>query len=123
MVANCGQLPAKITLIPNALVDDGWLDWAVIDTRMGVVGWTQLFGTVVSQGIGLNAEPPVKIGWIKHQRARRVRISLRRPSQVQVDGDLIGLVREVTFRVDPGVLVVRAPVVANLSPAHAVSAS
>src|SRR5699024_11624914 len=53
LVGNCGRLPGGITLLPDALVDDGILDIAAIDTRGGVAGWAQLFGEVVMQGLGV----------------------------------------------------------------------
>ncbi|MGH3588115.1 MAG: diacylglycerol/lipid kinase family protein, partial [Pseudonocardia sp.] len=52
MVGNCGRLPGGLTLLPDAIIDDGELDVAAIDTRGGLAGWAQLFGEVVAQGLG-----------------------------------------------------------------------
>ena len=40
LVANGGRLPAGITLLREARMDDGVLDVAVIDTVGGVAGWS-----------------------------------------------------------------------------------
>ncbi len=107
MIGNCGKLPGGLTLLPDAVIDDGVLDVAAVDTRGGVVGWAQLFGEVVMQGIGVRNDLPAKIGRIDHARARRVRVRVEGGEQAQVDGDVLGLAVELESRVDPGALVVR----------------
>lgn len=107
LIGNCGRLPGGITLLPDAVIDDGVLDLAAIDTRGGIVGWAQLFGEVVMQGIGLRNDLPAKIGRIDHTRARRVRVRVEGGEQAQVDGDPLGRAVELESRVDPGALVVR----------------
>jgi diacylglycerol kinase (ATP) len=107
MVGNCGRLPGGITLLPDAEVDDGWLDVGAIDTRGGLFGWTQLFGEVAMQRFGVRTELPNKIGRIDHARARRVRIRTREPQPLQVDGDVIGSATEVEATVELGALTVR----------------
>lgn len=107
LIGNCGRLPGGITLLPDAELDDGWLDIAAIDTRGGVAGWAQLFGEVVLQGVGVTPQLPAKIGRIDHARAREVHVTVAGGEYVQVDGDVIGQVTELSARVDPGALVVR----------------
>lgn len=109
MVGNCGRLPGGITLIPDAIIDDGIHDIAAIDTRGGLVGWAQLLGEVVMQGFGVSNDLPNKIGRIDHTRAKRVRLEVPEGEQVQVDGDVLGRARSVSTWVDPSALVVRAP--------------
>ncbi|MCC2336057.1 diacylglycerol/lipid kinase family protein [Cellulomonas wangsupingiae] len=107
LIGNCGKLPGGITLLPDAILDDGVLDIAAIDTRGGIAGWAQLFGEVVLQGVGVRNDLPAKMGRIDHSRARSVRIVVPGGEHVQVDGDIVGRASEVTARVDPGALVVR----------------
>ena len=38
MIGNCGRLPGGITLLPDAVLDDGWLDVGAIDTRARAAG-------------------------------------------------------------------------------------
>lgn len=109
MVGNCGRLPGGITLIPDAIIDDGIHDIAAIDTRGGLMGWVQLFGEVVMQGFGVSNDLPNKIGRIDHTRAKDVHLEVPEGEQVQVDGDVLGRARAVTTWVDPSALVVRAP--------------
>jgi diacylglycerol kinase family enzyme len=109
MVGNCGVLPGGITLIPDAVIDDGRLDVVAIDARAGLVGWVQLLGEVVMQGFGLRNDLPAKVGRIETTPARRVQVVVAGDGEhVQVDGDLLGRARSVTAWVEPGALVVRS---------------
>lgn len=107
LIGNCGRLPGGITLLPDAVLDDGWLDVAAIDTRGGVAGWAQLLGEVVLQGVGVRNQLPAKIGRIDHTRAREVHLSVAGGEYVQVDGDVLGQATELSARVEPAALVVR----------------
>ena len=108
MVGNCGLLPGNLTLLPQASIDDGVLDVAVIDTRIGMVGWTQLFGEVLWQGAGKRPKYAPRIGTIDCATATRVTIRTEAGQLAQVDGDPMGQVVELECRVDPGALLVRA---------------
>lgn len=109
MVGNCGKLPGGITLIPDAVIDDGLHDIAAVDTRGGIAGWVQLFGEVMLQGVGLQSLQTVKVGRIDHIQAREVSIEVEGGAAVQVDGDIVGRGRAVRTWVDPKALKVRAP--------------
>ncbi len=108
MVGNCGRLPGGVTLLPDAVIDDGELDVAAIDTRGGLAGWAQLLGEVVMQGAGVHHETRYKIGRIDHARAKHVTIHVDGGEHAQVDGDPMGRVVELETWVDPGALLVRA---------------
>ncbi len=107
LIGNCGRLPGGITLLPGAELDDGWLDIGAIDTRGGLVGWSQLFGEVAMQRFGIRTELPNRIGRIDHSRAKRIRVRSRDAQQIQVDGDLIGAAYELEARVDRLALIVK----------------
>jgi len=107
MIGNCGRLPGGITLLPGAVLDDGWLDVGAIDTRVGLLGWGQLFGEVALQRFGSRSRLPNKAGKIDHAQARVVRVRTREAQPIQVDGDIIGRAFEVAVRVDPLALTVR----------------
>jgi len=111
LIGNCGKLPGGITLLPDAILDDGWLDIAAIDTRGGIAGWAQLFGEVMLQGAGMRNDLPAKIGRIDHTRAQEVRVVVQGGEHVQVDGDIVGRVTELSARVDHAALVVRVAAV------------
>ena len=110
LVANCGRLPGGVVLFPDARLDDGWLDLAAIDTRGGIIGWADLLGKVLLQGLGIRRDPlPYSTGSIEFRRAQTVTIRTDRPEQVQVDGDLLGEASVVHARVQHAGLVVRTP--------------
>ncbi|MCL2091957.1 MAG: NAD(+)/NADH kinase [Micrococcales bacterium] len=109
MIGNCGRLPGGIVLLPDALLDDGLLDVAVVDTRGGLAGWAQLLGEVVLQGAGMRTALPAKIGRIDHAQARRIHLEVTGSATLQVDGDLVGDVTALTAWVGPGALLLRVP--------------
>lgn len=99
IVGNCGELTGGFRLMPDAIIDDGWLDVAVVAPR-GVVGWAAVVGSVFSRGrIG----HPV----VEHLRCRRIEVRAERPLQVQLDGDPAGTARVLRAEVQPGALLVR----------------
>jgi diacylglycerol kinase family enzyme len=108
LVGNCGRLPGGITLLPDAVIDDGELDVAAVDARGGLAGWAQLLGEVVMQRFGLRTTDLPKIGRIDHTRAKKARIRVEDGEQAQVDGDPIGRARVLETWVDPRALLVRA---------------
>lgn len=110
MVGNCGRLPGGITLIPDAIIDDGIHDIAAIDTRGGIAGWVQLFGEVVLQGFGVHSDLSTKVGRIDHTQAKTTVLTIPDGAQAQVDGDVIGRAKQVKTWVEPLALVVRAPI-------------
>jgi diacylglycerol kinase family enzyme len=107
LIGNCGKLPGGITLLPDAVLDDGWLDIGAIDTRVGPVGWGQLCGEVALQRFGVRSGLPNKAGKLDHARAKEMRVRARDPQQIQVDGDIIGSAYEIAARVEPLALTVR----------------
>jgi len=110
LIGNCGKLPGGITLLPDAVIDDGIHDVAAIDTRGGIAGWVQLFSEVVLQGWGMSNSAPAKVGRIDHTQARHVDITILEGTQAQVDGDIVGRAKSVRTWVDPKALTVRTPV-------------
>ena len=106
MVANCGKLPVGVTLLPDAKLDDGWLDLMAVDTRGGMIGWASFGGKIMLQGVGIRNEGDVS-SRIEYRRGRTMAIHTAQPEAVQADGDLVGLATSVFFRVQAGGLVVR----------------
>ncbi|MBZ2199372.1 diacylglycerol/lipid kinase family protein [Occultella gossypii] len=107
LFANCGRLPGGIVLLPDAQINDGWLDIAALDTRGGLFGWASLFGQVVGQGIGIRRQLPNSPSTIEFWRGKQVRVLIEEPAHVQVDGDLIGEAVGLRVRVEPAGLYVR----------------
>ena len=117
MMGNVGRLPGGLQLMPDASVVDGELDVATLDARGGIVGWTELFGTVVAQNAGV-VDPwwarMMRASRIDHVRARHVEVLFHTPQKVQVDGEVLGRAAAITGRVDAGALMVRVPQGANI---------
>jgi diacylglycerol kinase family enzyme len=99
LVGNCGTLTGGIVLLPEAEVDDGWLD-AVAMSPKGVFSWASVAVRVLTKSGHQRVE---------HIRCRQLTVTTDRPQQGQLDGDTVGEVRGMRATVDPGALVVRLP--------------
>ena len=100
LVGNCGKLTGGIVLLPDAEVDDGYLDAAILSPK-GVVGWA----TVAARVLAKRGHPRVE-----RFRCRELAVSVvDRPQEGQLDGDTVGLVRSMRTWIDPGALIVRMP--------------
>ncbi|RTE49182.1 diacylglycerol kinase family protein [Actinobaculum sp. 352] len=107
MFANCGRLPGGFVVAPEARVDDGWLDIAVMNTRGGLIGWGDLVRRAGTQSVGETRGALPEAGNIKLRRTRQVTVTTSRPEQVEADGDLLGFARHVSAWVEEGALAVR----------------
>ncbi|HEX7537707.1 MAG TPA: diacylglycerol kinase family protein [Dermatophilaceae bacterium] len=99
VIGNCGKITGGLVLMPQAQVDDGWLD-AVILSPVGVVGWVAVAGRVISRRRKGHQR-------VDHHRLRSVAVRCDRPVEVQIDGDPVGQARALSATVDPLALVVR----------------
>ena len=99
VIGNCGKLTGGLVLMPQAEVDDGWLD-AVILSPAGVVGWVAVAGRLVSKKRKGHKR-------VDHHRLKSVTIRTDRPERVQIDGDTIGQARALSATVDPLALIIR----------------
>ncbi|HET7476740.1 MAG TPA: diacylglycerol kinase family protein [Dermatophilaceae bacterium] len=99
VVGNCGKLQGGLVLLPEAQVDDGWLD-AVLLSPSGIVGWVAVLVRVLTRRRRGHER-------VDHHRVRSLRISCDRPEDVQLDGDVIGPARAVRIDVEPHALLVR----------------
>jgi diacylglycerol kinase family enzyme len=100
VVGNSGRLQGGLELMPDAAIDDGLLDVAVVAPR-GLVGWARTLWTVARAGRGHRH--------LERQQSTAVRVRAASPRMAQLDGDPIGEYRELEFRVRPGALLVRVP--------------
>jgi diacylglycerol kinase (ATP) len=99
VVGNCGKLTGGLVLLPQAQVDDGWLD-AVILSPVGLVGWVALAARVISRKRKGHER-------VDHHRLKSVTIRCEEPEAVQIDGDTVGRSRGLSATVDPLALIVR----------------
>ena len=110
MAGNCGQIPV-FSLMPAASYDDGLLDFEIIDTTGGILGWANLFGDVVHQTIiGKPEQNPLSTNsTIEQVQGTSAEITLEKPAKAQVDGDMLPETRHIRFSVDHRALIVRVP--------------
>ena len=107
MFSNCGGLPGGRMLAPDARIDDGWLDIAVMDTKGGLLGWGDLLRRIGLQRYGVRDDVLPAAGSIDFRRTRSANVSLLEPEPVQADGDPLGYARDVTARIEKSALIIR----------------
>lgn len=110
MAGNCGQIP-MFSLMPDASYDDGVLDYEVIDTSGGIIGWVNLFGDVLHQTItGKAQQSPLSTNSTVDQiQGVSAEITLEKPALAQVDGDMLPKTKHIRFSVERQSLCVRVP--------------
>ena len=117
MVGNCGLLPGNVVLMPDAVIDDGELDVAILRPN-GIGGWMQIWARLVAQS-GLIQRTEVGKRWLvdgrrmralDYSRAREFVIRLdSEPAEFEVDGDAFGEMRAARIHLEAGGLTVKAP--------------
>ena len=107
MFANCGGLPGGLMLAPDARIDDGWLDIAVLNTKGGILGWGDLARRIGLARYGVRDKVLPEVGSIDFRRTRSAEVLAQSPEQVQADGDPLGYARDIRARVEKGALLVR----------------
>ncbi len=110
MAGNCGQIPV-FSLMPNAVYDDGLLDFEIIDTNGGLLGWLNLFGGVVQQTVTgkVNENPISENSTMDQIQGVSAELRLEKPALAQVDGDMLGTTSHIRFTVEHKALKVRVP--------------
>jgi diacylglycerol kinase (ATP) len=116
LIANCGLLPGNIQFLPDALLDDGILDIAVLQPK-GVLGWLKIWRRVTWQNGVLRRSAVGRriIEFTEEDNERSmttllgtdIRIVPEKPQEFELDGDEFGLVKSVFLRADAGALLVR----------------
>lgn len=99
VVGNCGELTGGVALLPDAVLDDGRLDAAVVAPH-GVVGWVAVLADVVTRHRRGHARLQTLSG-------ERFDVRTKEPVASEIDGDVVGEHSHLAARVDPGALIVR----------------
>ncbi len=99
IVGNCGRLQGGIELLPDATIDDGWLDMVLLSPT-GVVGWAAVLARVVTKKRRGHRR-------IDHHRCHDMELVLDQPQEVQLDGDLVGPAELLQLSLRPGALLIR----------------
>lgn len=107
VIGNVGFLQAGLPLLPEARIDDGVLDVVVIAPRR-FFGWVAIAWRVVARRKRTNDR-------LDRFTGRRVHLSTNASTPMQLDGDPAGEGTEITAEVEPGVVLVRVPVLPVVS--------
>lgn len=113
IIANTGTLPGHVELIPDARVDDGNLDVAVIGPRW-IWNWIDVLGRITWQNRFIR---PIVLGRkimdatadlksLEYLRGKKIKVESETECTLQVDGDPIKAVNQVSFEVIPKALLV-----------------
>jgi diacylglycerol kinase (ATP) len=83
IIGNCGELTGGVRLMPDAKLDDGWLDVVVVTPRT-VPGWA-----VVTLNVLARSRRQGLV--VSRYRCKTVSIRADRPIMAQLDGDPVGM--------------------------------
>lgn len=116
LIGNCGTVTNGIVLLPDAAIDDGLLDIALVRPR-GARGWVQVAGYIARNNL-LVTKLLRRRGHLGRQRtgaalgygqAKETHARLEAPRAVQVDGDVVGEAVALRAGIREDALVVRVP--------------
>ncbi|WP_281883088.1 diacylglycerol/lipid kinase family protein [Agromyces rhizosphaerae] len=121
LIANLGDLPGNVELIPDAEVDDGRLDVAVLQPK-GFLGWLQVWRRVTWENRVLrrtavgrtvikmrdDTEGSERSSVIAYLRGRSFSLDLGDDAkELEVDGDEFGKVVKIAAKTDASSVVIR----------------
>ncbi|WP_327036855.1 diacylglycerol/lipid kinase family protein [Microbacterium sp. CH12i] len=116
LFANCGTLPAGISLIPSASIADGLMDVAIIQPS-GPFGWIGVWrkiwwdnsvlrrsraGRLVLQRRGKSAS-------VRYLRGQTAEAAATGPTPIELDGDEFGVAVRIHCRIAPDALLLALP--------------
>ena len=111
LVGNCGKIPL-IDLMPGASYTDGVLDFKLVDTRKGLLGWAELISGLFYQSRTKDTEGRVPLSdafTMEEIRGVRADVSLREKAPVELDGDVVGRSARIAVEVEKQALILRVP--------------
>lgn len=106
LIGNCGAIQGGVTLLPDAVPDDGRLDLLLVSAE-NAVQWMQTLRTMVwDNGIRrfFGASDTISTDAAQHLTAAEARVSLSAPVAFQIDGEEAGEVSHLDIRVQPAAL-------------------
>lgn len=114
MIGNAGMVQGNVRFMPDAELDDGLLDIAVLNPS-GPLSWMQVMHEVASNSSPIQRElrkmsvlPDRKsIPELQFGQMKRIELEFDEPIELQVDGDLVGKVVKLRCHVQRAALNVR----------------
>jgi diacylglycerol kinase family enzyme len=101
MVGNCGKVQGGLEIFPDAKVDDGLLDVAVLAPHHGRLGWLSVLAGII--GKGKNGDTTA----VEYFQGKVVEITLEHNDDYQLDGDHEGEGKHVLMTLEPSALTLR----------------
>lgn len=117
LVANCGQFPLSIVLLPDAQIDDGRLD-VVSATPRGFFGWLRLWFRVSFDNRIIHRQQSTRRGvswkaWrssaFEFYQGGEVSVTAQHRMPCEIDGDVVGEAVGMRCWIDPKSLRIRVP--------------
>ena len=113
IIGNVGWLPGRITLMPDASLDDGILDVAAVGPRR-FWNWIDFWGRVTwlerlreNRQLRHLIDRSADVKTLENLSGVKIRVRPEKPVFIQLDGDPMGTVLEAEFEVQPRAVTVR----------------
>ena len=110
LIANCGSLQGGITLLPDAVPDDGELDYLVLSAE-GVGEWLGTLKTMMWDNglkrLVTSTDEVTSTDDVNHGRAKRLDVTLPEARAFEIDGEEIGQTKSFTVTIQPSAIRVR----------------
>ena len=100
MVGNCGKVQGGLEIFPEAKMDDGLLDVAVLAPHHGKLGWLSVVAGMIGKGRSKDTA-------VEYFQGKTVEITLEHNDDYQLDGDHEGQGKHVVMTMDPSALTLR----------------
>ncbi|MGO1393846.1 diacylglycerol/lipid kinase family protein [Agrococcus casei] len=116
LIGNAGMLPGNVRVFPDAKIDDGLLDYALVDPKDSLE-WVLVVHEMVSNNDPLQRElrdrsilPGRKrIPQLAFKQGKQFTLKLDEAIELQIDGDSVGEITGLRASVLPSALTVRVP--------------
>ncbi len=110
LIANCGSLQGGITLLPDAVPDDGELDYLVLSAE-GIGQWAGTVKTMMWDN-GLkrlisDSDEVTSTDDVNHGRAKKLAVTLPEARAFEIDGEEVGETTSFTVSIQPAAIHVR----------------
>lgn len=110
LIANCGSLQGGITLLPDAVPDDGELDYLVLSAE----GFTEWAGTLKTmmwdnglKRLITKSDDVTSTDAVNHGRAKTLSVTLPEERAFEIDGEEVGETKSFTVSIQPSAIRVR----------------
>ncbi|MBQ1419431.1 MAG: diacylglycerol kinase [Aeriscardovia sp.] len=109
LVGNCGKIPL-LNLMPGASYTDGILDFKLLDTQKGLLGWAELISGLFYESKSKEGEPLLNDAFTMEEiRGVEARLRLREKAPIELDGDVVGKSSSILVEVERQSLILRVP--------------